>query len=397
MCTQKFIEEVCLRNGIQLVHYASGRYSGLLYALKTNYNKTVRKIRPRPSLASHLSSCLVKKLTRKNKTASLFVTYYCYDYLLLLERAHCYDNNNYVIRIVEKICEEFYLKKLLIGPKHLIQEIFHTFIKTYIVITIIAYVSKTFVLIFIEVNSLYAGSLVTSWTTARENNLIIKSPTILYAALFITAITIILAARCYASGQNPIVQFTTPSPSLIATDNSNSQSHSSKVLVLRVPNIRKAVQSDIRIIQANSKISLFNRKFNITSINNINRTKKSFQSRTRRKRDFNNINSNFNNKQLYLVNNQIPIEDSKSYSPKTTVASLYGISVDGVFKNNSANVSRVSDNIKNYTVYKTDEKSTTILGTKRLMPSSHDHNHNSCKFVFFTITIYPCLYVLSVT
>lgn len=398
MCTQRFIEEFYIQSGIQLVHYVSDRYNKQLYALKAIDQKTVRKIHSRPSLillllllllnltiilASHYCSCLVKRLTRKyNKTASIISSIQKYFILWISLR-----------KSIEELCKKAKVTLHIINKKIIVK------------VFIVLYYKEIVLVFSVAVNNpLYAGTLVTSWTTARQNIFAKRSPTALYALSFLSLAILIITARCYyvsyGHDTNPIVQFNKSTPtkliSLIKTDNSNSQSHSSKVLVLRVPNInvtrKSIVQSDIRIIQRNSKIlSLFNNeKFNITSINikhsNTNNIKTkiiNFKSTNRRKRDINN-----NSRHLYLVNNQISIEDSKSYSaPKTTTASVYDDNSNGVVKNISVNVSRVSDNtnnnLRNYTIYKTIEESIQRTTTKRPMPSAHDHSHNSCKLTLF--------------
>lgn len=371
---------------------ASGRRAGRSCGASRAVIRGQKTRRPIPALSRNCS-CLV---TKSNKTAPLFTSI----------PYHSKTRSNNHPQIVGRTCEE-----PSTGPV-LLRLLLLLLVTATIRLRTLSVFDTAFVLVSIEVSSIYAGTLATGWTTARQQSTAligIKSPRALFAASLLSLVTFIIAACLYVSGHDtyPIVQFTTSTPnliSLIAADNSNSQSHSSKVLVLRVPDIiikRNAVQSDIRIIQANSKASLFNDnnnsgndkiasiniKWNDTTASNRTRTgnKSDRETTRRRKRDF-------SNKHSYLVNNQIPVADSKSYSsPKTTVAS----STDGARDTSEGAVLLINSNnsvsdgnvVRNYPVYtqEVEEESRARSATKRPMPSAHDHNHNSCKFPFYCV------------
>lgn len=132
------------------------------------------------------------------------------------------------------------------------------------------------------VRALYAGTLVTCWTTAPSHRSC-RSPSALLAALCLFLATLTITTRCYAStyATHQLVQFNPRNRSPIKAD-SSTPTHSSKIVLSRLfKSSREIVQSDTRIIVTNSKILLYNQTFKIFNRRNFNahfRTKRDFQT-----------------------------------------------------------------------------------------------------------------------
>lgn len=131
------------------------------------------------------------------------------------------------------------------------------------------------------VRALYAGTLVTCWTTAPSHRSC-RSSSALLAALCLFLATLTITTRCYAStyATHQLVQFNPRNRSPIKAD-SNTPTHSSKIVLSRFKSSREIVQSDTRIIVTNSKILLYNQTFKIFNRRNFNahfRTKRDFQT-----------------------------------------------------------------------------------------------------------------------
>lgn len=186
------------------------------------------------------------------------------------------------------------------------------------------------------VRALYAGTLVTCWTTALCPRC--RCSSALLAALCLTLATLTITARCYASSNatHPLVQFTPHSPrSPINSDSSTLLQHSSRIVLSRLFNSpRKVVQSDTRIIVTNSKILLYNQTFKIFNRRNFNahfRTKRELQTNPVFLNDFQSYQTKtYSEENSSLYNN---IQDTQprnnaipSYSPSTSDRSRYSSS-----------------------------------------------------------------------
>lgn len=193
------------------------------------------------------------------------------------------------------------------------------------------------------VRALYAGTLVTCWTTAPCHRSC-RSSSALLAVLCLILATLTITARCYAfsNATHPLVQLNPQPRSLINADSSTQTQHSSRIVLSRLfKSPRKIVQSDTRIIVTNSKILLYNQTFKI-----FNRT---------------NFNAHSKTKRELQTTNPVFLNDFQSYQTKTTYSeensSLYKIKEDTQSRSNaiptyplttSENPSYSSDKLSKY-------------------------------------------------
>lgn len=370
MCTQRPTEELSWPSGTQHARCASGKGKSVLYATK---------VIPR-SLAPKYQSCLVKNKTASSLHSNNFLGW---KFHLVIKQI-CFNHTGLVVPSRRAFRGNFFILSK-----------FHTFIRSVFVVVLVFAAGlnergncSSLVSFVFTVRSLYAGTLATSWTTAPRYSPS-RSPTALLAAFCLFLATLTIAARCYAStyATHPVVQLSSHPPSLspITADDSDSQTHSSK-LVLRILSPRKAVQSDTRVIVINSKILLYNQRFKITNSTN-------FKGHARKKRDYETERNFLKQREhdKYLVSNQIPRVDSKPFSvkeglkgTKIVVASEKDNSASA--RNNSANATQVSETLRvehqNDPVFKLVSDETIGSSTKRPMPSAHDHENNTCKYFF---------------
>lgn len=266
--------------------------------------------------------------------------------------------------------------------------------------------------VVITVRALYAGTLVTYWTTALCPRCRCSSALL---ALCLILATLTITSRCYtlSNGRHPLVQF---------SPNVDSNASSSIVLSRLFKSPRKFVQSDTRIIVTNSKILLFNQKiFNRRNFNAHFRTKRELQTNPVVLNEFQSYQTKTyseGNSSLYriqedtqlrtnaistypLTTNNNPTELNKHPSFKVRTAELQANHESQVDKrsdfvangtssgdsawNNSvgANFSEVSTTLRVVDRQSDQEDKQRPLPESRVpqpMPPAHGHDNNSCKF-----------------
>lgn len=221
----------------------------------------------------------------------------------------------------------------------------------------------------LTVRALYAGTLVTSWTTAPSHPPCRSSPSLL-AALCLFLATLTITTRCYASSSatHPLVQLNNP----IKAD---SITHSSKIVLSRIfKGPRGAVQSDTRIIVTNSKVPLYNQTFNRRNFD-------VHHSRTKRQ------TTNLNQFHDDIDNNEIPryplTTDTALNLEKRSNVPTVGTNVSDSAWNISANVNG-SEVIRRLPVVERkgedsgEERETRVEGTQP-MPPVIGHDADTCK------------------
>ncbi|KAF2892256.1 hypothetical protein ILUMI_13918, partial [Ignelater luminosus] len=242
----------------------------------------------------------------------------------------------------------------------------------------------------VTVRALYAGTLVTCWTTAPSHQKR-RSSSALLAAVCLLLATLTIAARCYASknATHPLAQLSFQPrilSSITTTINSKEnkfQTHSSKIVLSRYFRLPyKDTQSDTRVILRDSKNLLSSRNFKINSLTNFlnaeNRKKRELQNNQEKVlknyQRYDDKSITDQNSALYNVERVHPNSDYSNIKNHSDIVTSVNASV-GAW-NSSVNAPQVSGQ----SLKPSDNEEDRVSGgtdIERPMPPALDHSNNS--------------------